>query len=247
MSSRVPADRPGPSLPSPLHGVRVRHGIDGYFSELEAFHRRLSALGVGVAVFFLVALYAARQTAVQTVLDDPKRFGFEGQDQFVERILLEMAGPKEQLGANTMTAVPISKRKGGGTEKASESGTKPVPEGETHGEGPGTDEITLEARLRALALEGPVVQSEDLVVEQLVRPEYPEEARAKDIEGLVELVALVDTTGQVIQVEIIGGSRNAMLDQAATSAVFQCRYRPYRVHETLERVWAYFRISFKLY
>jgi TonB family protein len=225
----------------------MRHGIDGYFQELETFHRRVSAIGVGVAVFFLVALFVARQPAVETVLDDPKRFGFEGPDQYVERILLEMRGPEEQLGSNTMSAVPVSLREGGGSKKASESGTKPVPEGETHGEGPGSDEMTIEARLRALALEGPVVQSEDLVVEELVRPEYPEEARDKDIEGLVELVALVDTTGSVIQVEIIGGTRNPLLDQAATTAVLKCRYRPYRVHDVVERVWAYFRISFKLY
>ena len=91
------------------------------------------------------------------------------------------------------------------------------------------------------------MQSEDLVVENLVRPEYPEEARANDIEGLVELVALVDTTGGVVQVEIIGGSRNPLLDHAATTAVLQCRYRPYRVRENVERVWAYFRITFRLY
>jgi TonB family protein len=225
----------------------VRHGIDGYFHELETFHRRLSAIGAGVAVLFLAALFLARQPAVERVLNDPKRFGFEGPDQYVEHILLEMRGTEEQFGANTMTAVPVSLRKGGGSKKASETGTKPVPEGDTRGEGPGSDEMTIEARLRALALEGPVVQSEDLVVEELVRPEYPEEARAKDIEGLVELVALVDTTGNVIQVEIIGGSRDPLLDQAATTAVFKCRYRPYRVHDVVERVWAYFRISFKLY
>jgi TonB family protein len=225
----------------------MRHGIDGYYRELEHFHRRVSAIGMGVALFFLAALFAARQPAIKSVLDDPKRWGFEGPDQYVERILLETRAPQEQLGANTMNAVPVSLRKGGGREKVSEQGTKPAPEGEREGEGPGEDSMTLEARLRALSLEGPVVQSEDLVVEELVRPEYPEEARARDIEGLVELVALVDTTGRVIQVEIIGGTRDPLLDQAATNAVLQCRYRPYRVHETLERVWAYFRITFKLY
>ena len=225
----------------------MRHGIDGYFHELDTFHRRLSVIGGSVAVFFLVAVFAARQPAVEQVLDDPKRFGFEGPDQYVERILLEMRGPEEQLGTNNFSSAPVRKQKGGGTKQAAERGTKPVPEGEQRGEGPGLDEMTLEARLRALALNAPLVHSQDLVVEDLVRPEYPEEARAKDIEGLVELVALVDTTGSVIQVEIIGGTREPMLEQAATSAVLKCRYRPYRPNETVERVWAYFRISFKLY
>jgi TonB family protein len=223
------------------------HGIDGYFSELERFHRRLSAIGIAVAAALVLALLAARLSGVTRVLDDPKRFGFEGPDQYVERILLEVRGPEEQIGANTMTKVPISLRKGGGLKKKSNVGAKPAPEGHVIGEGSGTDELTLEARLRALSLEGPIVQSDDLVVEELVRPEYPEEAREKDVEGLVELVALVDTTGRVLQVEIIGGSRHPLLDQAAASAVLKCRYRPYRIRENLERVWAYFRISFKLY
>lgn len=225
----------------------MRHGIDGYFGEIARFQRRLSAFGAAVCVAFLALLVVLRQPAVREALDDPKRFGFEGPDQYVERILLELRGPEERLGANTMTAAPVSLREGGGRRPAKAEGREPAPEGERRGRGPGEDEFTLESRLRALALEGPVVQSEDLVVENLVRPDYPEEARLKDIEGLVELVALVDTTGRVVQVEIIGGTRQPLLEHAATTAVLQCRYRPYRVRENLEPVWAYFRINFRLY
>ena len=74
----------------------------------------------------------------------------------------------------------------------------------------------------------------------------PAEVR-RAIEGMVELIALVDTTGAVVQVEIIGGSRQALLEQAASSAVLQCRYRPYRIRDDIEPVWAYFRITFRLY
>ena len=132
-------------------------------------------------------------------------------------------------------------------KKPAEEGLKPAPEGPKVGQSSGDDEMTLEARLRALAVAGPIVQSQDLVVEKMVRPEYPEEARDQDIEGLVELIALVDTTGSVVQVEIIGGSRHPLLEQAASSAVLQCRYRPYRIREDVEPVWAYFRITFRLY
>lgn len=226
----------------------MRHGIDGYFREIERFQRRLSAIGGVVSVFVVLAMAVLRQPAVVEALDDPKRFGFEGPEQYVERILLEIRGPEEQLGSNMVNLAPASLREGGGRSPKESEGTQPVAEGPPdRGQGSGEDEFTLEARLRALALEGPVVQSEDLVVEALVRPEYPEEARANDIEGLVELVALVDTTGAVVQVEIIGGSRHPLLDHAASVAVLQCRYRPYRVRENLERVWAYFRITFTLY
>jgi TonB family protein len=225
----------------------MRHGIDGYFREVERFQRRLSAIGAGVSVMCLLAMQVLRQPAFVSALDDPKRFGFEGPDQYVERILLEVQGPVDQPGATTVNLVPASLQEGGGEKPAAREGTKPAPEVPRHGKGPGQDEFTLEARLRALALVGPVVQSQDLVVENLVRPVYPEEAREKDIEGLVELVALVDTTGRVVQVEIIGGTHQPLLEHAATAAVLQCRYRPYRVAENLERVWAYFRIHFSLY
>lgn len=225
----------------------MRHGIDAYFLEVTRFQRRLSLLGAAVCVAVLGLLALLRQPSVVEALDDPKRFGFEGPDQYVERILLEIRGTEEQIGANERNLVPVSLREGGGLRESRVEGTEPAPEGARKGAGSGDDEFTLEARLRALALEGPIVQSEDLVVEKLVRPEYPEEARLHDMEGLVELVALVDTTGRVVQVEIIGGARNPLLDQAATTAVLQCRYRPYRVRENLEPVWAYFRINFRLY
>lgn len=225
----------------------MRHGIDSYYREIAEFQRRLSAFGAAVCVAVIVLFAVLRQPAVVAALADPKRFGFEGPEQLVERILLEIRGAEEQLGANTVNVAPVSLHEGGGRRETAAEGTTPVPEGVRRGLGSGEDEFTLEARLRALALEGPIVQSEDLVVENLVRPEYPEEAREKDIEGLVELVALVDTTGRVVQVEIIGGTRQPLLEHAATTAVLQCRYRPYRVRESLEQVWAYFRISFKLY
>jgi TonB family protein len=107
--------------------------------------------------------------------------------------------------------------------------------------------MNLEARLRALALEGPIIRSEELVVDKLVKPEYPELARDAGIEGVVELVAHVDTTGAVTEVHIVGGTHQPLLERAATTAVLQCVYRPYRVHQNAETVWAYFRVSFKLY
>ena len=92
-----------------------------------------------------------------------------------------------------------------------------------------------------------VVRSEDLVIERLVRPEYPSEARDKNIEGVVEALALVDTTGLVLQIQIVGGTHDPMLEHAAAKAILECRYRPYRVDDQARRVWAAFRIAFSLY
>ncbi len=144
--------------------------------------------------------------------------------------------------------IPIELHAGGGETQVVATGRGTIPGGTHRAVGPGADDETLISRMRAMALEGPVVRSEDLVAEHLVRPEYPEEARSNDIDGLVELVALVDTTGNVTEVHIVGGTHQPLLEQAATSAALQCRYRPYRLNAAApERVWAYFRVKFTLY
>ncbi len=224
------------------------HGIDGYFETLSRDRTRMARFGVAVSVAVLLVELVLRHPAAVSTLNDPKRFGFEGPDQYVRRILLEMVAENEQPGANLQNLVPVEMRAGGGTTRAktSDEGTKPA--AARRGIGPGDDEANLLARMRALALEGPVVRSEDLVAERLVRPEYPEAARDADIEGLVELVALVDTTGAVREVHILGGTHEPLLENAATSAALQCRYRPYRLTQgTPQPVWAYFRVNFSLY
>ncbi len=224
------------------------HGIDGYFDELARHQRRNASIAAAVAAVALLAeLLAMRPTIVRS-LNDPRRFGFEGEDQYVRRILLETVGPIDQPGTSARNVVPVEMHQGGGTgpaSKTSEQGTRPAPL--RHGPGTGQDASDLQSRLRALALQGPIVRSEDLVVEKLVRPEYPEEARLADIEGVVEMVARVDTTGAVTEVHIVGGTHQPLLERAATTAVLQCVYRPYRVRENAEAVWAYYRISFTLY
>ena len=226
----------------------MRHGIDGYFEEISRFQRRLGLLTIAVALGFLALILIGQRPEIVALLNDPKRFGFEGPDEYVRRILLETPGQADTPGSNTLTAVPVNLHHGGGTVKAatSDHGLKPV-DGRFKGPNLGDDPVDLQARLRALALDAPIVRSEDLIVERLVRPEYPEEAHAQDIEGDVELVALVDTTGEVREVHIVGGNRIPSLERAATDAVLQCRYRPYGLSASKERVWAYFKIAFHLY
>ena len=226
----------------------MRHGIDGYFDGLARDRLRVSRIGIVVTIAFLALEFAARQPDVVGALNDPKRFGYEGSDQYVRRILLEQVGEVDQPGASMRNVVPVELRAGGGLKKRRAHASGNVPGGERVVVGPGEDERSLTARLRALALEGPVIRSEELVVEKLVKPEYPEEARVGDVEGIVEMVALVDTTGAVAEVHIIGGTRQPLLERAATTAALQCRYRPYRLKEsTPQRVWAYFRVNFTLY
>ena len=227
-------------MPHPL-----THGIDTYFGEFFANRRRVATVLLAVSATLAVILgIAGRRTS--EVLDDPRRFGFEGPKQWVERIRLEQMATTEAPGLFQVTYLTAEARKGGRKPKhmSTNPQAEPVIEKQV---GTGEDEHDLLAKARMLALDGPVIRSEELVIEKLVRPDYPEEAREKNIEGTVELVALVDTTGSVEQIQIVGGTREPMLEHAAARAILQCRYRPYRVKDEARRVWAAFRIAFSLY
>jgi TonB family protein len=102
---------------------------------------------------------------------------------------------------------------------------------------------------RALASQGrvPVFQSDELVIEFLVKPVYPERMRDRGIEGRVSVLALVDTTGSVVDAEIVTASGAAELDEAAFAAARQCRFRPYRVGGEAREVYAVFRYRFTLH
>ena len=226
----------------------MRHGIDAYFDGLARDRTRLARIGIVVALAVLGGEVALHQPAMRAALNDPKRFGFEGPEQYARHILLEQVGLVDQPGADAENVVPVELHAGGGNSRHETTNHGTVPGGTRHAVGAGSDEETLISRMRAMALEGPVIRSEDLVAEHLVRPEYPEEARAQSVEGIVELVALVDTTGDVTEVHIVGGSHEPLLEQSATSAALQCRYRAYGLTPSApQRVWAYFRVRFTLY
>ena len=113
--------------------------------------------------------------------------------------------------------------------------------------GPGEAPQTLVAR--ALAGQGrvPIFQSDELIIEQLVRPEYPEDARQRGIEGKVKVLALVDTAGKVVEAEVMTASGEPQLDRAAEVAVRRCRFRPYQVGGERREVYAVFVFAFRIY
>ena len=223
------------------------HGIDAYFRELRSTERRFAvAAGLATAISLLVML-AMRGRVAHELFDEAQRFGFEGPDQWVERIRLEELGSEDRAGATTYDLVFEESKQGG--EKAKPAPVQragALPQSSARQDGPGEADRDLLARARALRLEGPVVMSDQLISEAIVRPSYPDEAIDRDIEGIVELVALVDTTGNVVEVQILK-SPHPLLEKAAIDAVLQCRYRPFRMHEQTLRTWAAFRYSFSLY
>jgi TonB family protein len=222
------------------------HGIDTYFREYSANRRRVATVLLVVsALLAALVVFGGRRAAESDILD-PRRFGFEGPKQWVDRIRLEELAAREAPGLYTITYLTAESRRGGkrAVNRAARAEPRPMQEKPP---GMGDAERDLLAKARMMALSNPVVRSEDLVIERLVRPEYPNEAREKNIEGVVEVLALVDTTGSVLQIQIVGGTHEPMLETAAAKAILECRYRPYRVADQARRVWAAYRIAFSLY
>jgi TonB family protein len=223
----------------------LTHGIDTYWSEYFA-SRRLVALVLLMVSGVLFVFIAILGRHVAEDLGDPRRFGFEGPKHWVERIRLEDLAKEDVQGFYAITYLTAEARKGGKkpANRSSHPQATPVVD-KTPGKGDAEEDLMAKARM--LALEGPIIRSEDLIIERLVRPEYPNEAREKNIEGVVEVLALVDTTGSVLQIQIVGGTHEPMLETAAAKAILECRYRPYRVEDQARRVWAAYRIAFSLY
>jgi len=227
-------------MPHPLS-----HGIDTYFGEFFANRRRVATVLLVVSGMLALVVGVAGRRASE-VFEDPKRFGYEGPKQWVDRIRLEQMADHEAPGLFQVTYLTAESKKGGRKPTRVSSNPQSVPVIEKVA-GTGEDERDLLAKARMLPLDGPLIRSEDLIIERLVRPDYPEEARDKNVEGVVELVALVDTTGSVEQIQIVGGTGEPMLEHAAAKAILQCQYRPYRIKDEARRVWAAFRIAFSLY
>ena len=79
-----------------------------------------------------------------------------------------------------------------------------------------------------------------------MRPHYPEEARARGIEGKFSILALIDTAGRVVQVQIENGRPDGLLELEAANAVRGCVIRPYRTAGHPREIVARFPFNFYL-
>jgi TonB family protein len=226
-------------------------GIARYHAEWRRFWRRLSLLAALASVLLgLPFLWLMHSPEMQRALNDPKRFGFLGDEQYVRRIQLAALGdPRGSRSDSRMIAprvIPEQRRGGGSDDRISEEGMTPARRRELFrppGRGDSEEDILARAMLRAG--DTPLFQSRELVIEELVEPVYPPGAREKGIEGRVAILALVDTLGYVRQAEIVG-SADPALEVAAVDAVMQCRFRPYTVEGRAHEVYAMFRFAFRL-
>jgi TonB family protein len=101
------------------------------------------------------------------------------------------------------------------------------------------------ARLRTRYGNLPTVQSEEVVVKNVVRPAYPAEAITLGLEGVVIVVAFVDEQGRVEDVAL-ERSVHPLLDGAAIKAARATEFEPYMPGGTVQAVFVRIRYSFEL-
>jgi periplasmic protein TonB len=77
-------------------------------------------------------------------------------------------------------------------------------------------------------------------------PPYPRPALIKGIEGTVELRVLVDAKGLPQSVEVIGGSGNRHLENAAVRAVKRWRFHPLLIDGQPSPAWAHVPVVFSI-
>lgn len=226
----------------------MTHGIAGYFIERARAARRVSLIALLVGLLPLGVLYLARVSPeFRAAITDQTRFGFEGPEQYVRRIELEQAEGMTELLRHLGNVQPLESRRGGARRGKTSDHPRATPRSSTDVTGPGDSEFDLVSRAVSRRENVPVVRSEDLVIEQLVRPDYPAELLDRNIEGKVMLQALVDTVGAVVDVQVLGSTGETRFEEVAATAVWKCRFRPFKRDGVASEVYAVFRFAFRIY
>src|SRR5262245_53181243 len=149
------------------------HGIAGYFIERASCARRVSLLTLGLSVLGGAGLFGVSQTPA--FRHGPhrlsSRFGFEGPEQYVRRIDLEQSrGHGAALSNVGLIELKADNERAGAPRRArarvGQPEPRPVRDGSAGGVGSSTRSVT---RLAGV----PVFQSEELIIERLVKPDYP--------------------------------------------------------------------------
>jgi TonB family protein len=235
----------------------MSHGSQQYFFERARFSRRVSLLSAGLSLVLLAGealllVPAVRRAVVEQVVRnglDFRHFGFEGPEQYVRRIVLDASGPPgPHPGRTIIVSRSMQTVKGGRSQAASSPDPHARPDTRHRGTGPGESTADLVALARIqYGGTGPVMRSEDFVVEKMVKPDYPEGPLERNSEGLVALGALVDTTGAVTRVDLVSSPGDRELEAVAIAAAKQYRFRPCRVGGKVTEAYAIIRFDFRIY
>jgi len=222
--------------------TRMDHGIEEYFRQRSHCRRRVALTAVGTGLVLLATIAVLQAPMIAGALRDTEvmRFGFAGPTRYVRllRQEAEIGGSGMMQSVGHVNAVP-QMRGGGGNRRPVQLTHDPREHRAKFSDpGPGAGDLVA----RALASQGrmPMFQSDELVIEKLVRPVVPDELREHDFESRVRVLALIDTTGTVVEAEVMQTCGEPKLDRASERAVLQCKFRPYREKGELRSVYAVF-------
>ena len=228
----------------------MNHGVQEFFIERGRASRRVAGIALSLAVSGLLLLLASTldllKPEVRKLLS-PVRFGYEGEDQYVRRISLQAVRGSHVVTREVGSIDTRHARAGGGVRARTLKDLRAIPEVRPDLLGPGMSEADLLQRAVSRLADVPVVQSEDLIIEHASAPIYPEAEIEKGIEGRVMIQALIDTTGRVVDVQLLASTGVTSFEQSSAEAVWQYRFRPYRPDGITREVYAVFRFSFRIY
>jgi TonB family protein len=227
------------------------HGSEAFFRERAETRRRVALFAAGLGLGLLAALLALLTPTLRPTvdrIDQAVRFGYlSDRERVVQHIRLEAEPGPDRALRDVGRVLEHSTLRGGNPKPELAHRPDAQPETRPRIEGPGESFEDRVARALSRHSDVPLVLADQLVVEKLVRPPYPEEARSKNIEGRVAILALVDTSGAISDVSIVSPSGDLSLDQAAVTAVWQCRFRPYRVSGVVKEVYVVIPFNFTIY
>lgn len=208
------------------------------------------AIAIACAIHFaLVFLLIPPDIRRESREDTARRFGHRGpenEERLIRVRLLPSGDPVRGAPATLLGAVAPE------VERRFEGKVAPVvavplrPKPGASGKNPvvslGDDPV---ARLRALHGNYATVQSEDVIVRAVVKPQYPQEAIDDGIEGVVVVVAFVNTLGEVEDVAL-ERSVARPLDQEAVRAAYKTLFEPYLPGGRPQPVFVRIRYNFEL-
>ena len=91
-----------------------------------------------------------------------------------------------------------------------------------------------------------IMMADDLVPISMLPPQYPPSARARDIEGWVDIIFKVTERGTVSEVEVVESNPPQVFDRAAIDAAKRWRFRPVTEDGSPVAVYRIIRMNFNL-
>ncbi len=159
-------------------------------------------------------------------------------DYVTEAILFELDGPAQGLAAASwrfsvgpVPTPPVEHAAAPDQAEPAESATAP-PMGASGSANPPDARVTVPANVTAASI---LTQT---------TPEYPAEARAKNIQGEVVLHATIDKAGNISETQVLSG--DDLLAKAAVEAVRQWKYKPMLVDGEAKEVDTIITVTFSL-